>query len=276
MRLTNVSNDDTEILALIRDLYAADTHGVLTEVKDTSTPALNTAFIVIRDFYETHGRLPSGADDAPIHEIVLSSKLSEIFNNDTRRFAVKNLDIHGLLEQVQEPVSEGNDDEILLEYAEAMDGFDTIDDVINSPLFSGIFGNDGQENGLFDTSFVDAHKRKSAEDIGSRTECAGFDVEFKHLFDSMKVKLSMNLIHKIRIAEDGIRQNEVKSGAWFIINDQMMYIANVSEEEHRREHGRIERRVRVIIDNGQESNILMRSVTKMAHADPKAVKFARG
>ncbi len=257
-------NDD--VLAAIRNLYSNDELGLLTEVKNTSNVALDSAFIEICEFYEANGRLPVDSDDADIHEMMLGAKFKSIFENETRIFAVKKLDAHGILGMnILPEVQDENEGDV------DVSQFATIDALMNSPEFAGIFSDSGADD-LFDTSRIEQQRRKPAEDTATRKICTDFE-QFKALFDSMDTKIKFNLVHKVRITDDGIHQKEVVQGAWFFVNDQLAYVAEVSEEAHRREHGRIERRLRVIFDNGQESNMLMRSILKMAHADKKALKF---
>ncbi|MDQ3044332.1 MAG: GIY-YIG nuclease family protein, partial [Chloroflexota bacterium] len=73
--------------------------------------------------------------------------------------------------------------------------------------------------------------------------------------------------------QSGIRQTrgfelkaEIVEGAWFIVEGQKAYVAEVGEV-FTNAQGRTDARLRVIFDNGTESNMLMRSLQRSLNKD---------
>ena len=73
--------------------------------------------------------------------------------------------------------------------------------------------------------------------------------------------------------ESGIRKSrefelkaEIRPGAWFIVGGQKAYVADM-DEIFVNAQGRTDARLRVIFDNGTESNMLMRSLQRALHKD---------
>ena len=71
----------------------------------------------------------------------------------------------------------------------------------------------------------------------------------------------------------GIRQSrpfelkaEIRPGSWFIVGGQKAYVVEMGEMFSNAQ-GRTDARLRVIFDNGTESNMLMRSLQRSLHKD---------
>jgi hypothetical protein len=63
------------------------------------------------------------------------------------------------------------------------------------------------------------------------------------------------------------RKSEIAAGRFYILGGQKACVAEM-EEPRANEHGNIDARLRVIFDNGTESNLLMRSLQKALQQDP--------
>jgi T5orf172 domain len=63
------------------------------------------------------------------------------------------------------------------------------------------------------------------------------------------------------------RKSEIAPGRFYIFGGQKAYVATM-EQPSTNEHGNIDARLRVIFDNGTESNLLMRSLQKALQQDP--------
>jgi hypothetical protein len=63
------------------------------------------------------------------------------------------------------------------------------------------------------------------------------------------------------------RKSEIAPGRFYILGGQKAYVAAM-EEPFSNEHGTIDARLRVIFDNGTESNLLMRSLQMALQQDP--------
>src|SRR5262249_53654232 len=106
-----------------------------------------------------------------------------------------------------------------------------------------------------------AADKRAAEEIANRQTCEDFE-DFKPLFEKMQREIA-----------EGIRQTrpfelkaEIRPGTWFIVGGQTAYVAEMGEIFSNAQ-GRTDARLRVIFDNGTESNMLMRSLQRALHKD---------
>lgn len=104
-------------------------------------------------------------------------------------------------------------------------------------------------------------ERKAADEIADRFVCEDFD-RFKPLFEAVQNDLIEQRRKTIPFSKDG----SIEQGNFFILSGQKAYIASVGEEFIGTD-GRKEYRLRVIFDNGVESNQLMRSLQKRLWED---------
>jgi T5orf172 domain len=103
--------------------------------------------------------------------------------------------------------------------------------------------------------------KRAAEEIANRQKCEDFD-RFNPLFEKVQNEI-----------ESGVRQTrpfemkaEIRPGSWFIVGGQKAYVAEMGEV-FANAQGKSDARLRVIFDNGTESNMLMRSLQRALHKD---------
>ncbi|MBT8155716.1 GIY-YIG nuclease family protein [Epibacterium ulvae] len=106
--------------------------------------------------------------------------------------------------------------------------------------------------------------KKAAEDIGGRSKCEDFDT-FKPLFEQVQKELDSGL----RETRKFELKAEIEPGRFFIVGGQKAYVSDMGEVTIT-DHGRTDARLRVIFDNGTESNLLMRSLQRQLNADGDA------
>ena len=106
-----------------------------------------------------------------------------------------------------------------------------------------------------------ATPKRAAEEIANRERCADFH-QFKPLFDQVQKELNTGL----RQTRPFELKAEIRPGAWFIVGGQKAYVADM-DEIFTNAQGRTDARLRVIFDNGTESNMLMRSLQRSLHKD---------
>jgi hypothetical protein len=106
-----------------------------------------------------------------------------------------------------------------------------------------------------------SEEKRAAEEIANRQKCEDFD-RFKPLFLQVQKEI-----------ESGVRQTrpfelkaEIRPGSFFIVGGQKAYVAEMGEMFSNAQ-GRTDARLRVIFDNGTESNLLMRSLQRALHKD---------
>ena len=109
--------------------------------------------------------------------------------------------------------------------------------------------------------------------MASRDACTNFE-EFKPMFDKVQQELDAGL----RDTKPLQQQPEIFIGDWFILYGQKAYVAEI-EDITRNISGHKDGRLRVVFDNGTESNLLIRSLQKALMKDETAriiIKISQG
>ncbi|MGU3661520.1 GIY-YIG nuclease family protein [Methylobacterium fujisawaense] len=196
-------------------------------------------------FVEEHKRVPSHGDDRDIFERLYAARLDRLREQADCRALLEPFDPDGLLgapPAVDDSAIDELDDEDLL----AELGIET------EPAAGDIT----QLRHVKPRSEV-----RAAEEIAERTPCPDFQV-FEPLFAAIRADLA----HGVRETRRFGTNAEISQGEFFIVGGQMAYVA-VLGEEFVGEHGRKDNRLRVIYDNGTESDILRRSLQRALYKD---------
>jgi hypothetical protein len=111
--------------------------------------------------------------------------------------------------------------------------------------------------------------KRAAEEIANRTVCENFE-EYKPIFERVKRELKDGVRQSLPFQKlDEIRLEEIQESQFFIVQGQIAYIAEVGEG-FKTQYDRRDSRLRVIYDNGTESDLLMRSFQRALHRDDTA------
>jgi hypothetical protein len=102
---------------------------------------------------------------------------------------------------------------------------------------------------------------RAAETVADRTRCPDFE-RFRPLFARVRADLEASVRETRRFGEDA----EIKKGEFFILGGQIAYVADM-DDEFVTDYGRPDRRLRVIYDNGTESDLLLRSLQRALYKD---------
>lgn len=212
--------------------------------KSTREERIIAGFEEIQKFVEEHGRVPAHGEDKDIFERLFAARLDQIRRQDECRDLVAGLDRQGLLEMPagdDEPAPEEiGADELLAELGGPAEG----------------------EDDLTRLKHVKSRaERRAAEEIANRTVCEDF-ATFKPLF----VQVQKELDGGARETRPFQRMAEIKKGEFFIVGGQKAYVAEAGEG-FRTGYGRRDSRLRVIYDNGTESDVLLRSLQRALHRD---------
>ncbi|MGH7069135.1 MAG: GIY-YIG nuclease family protein, partial [Acetobacteraceae bacterium] len=105
-------------------------------------------------------------------------------------------------------------------------------------------------------------EKRAAEEIANRQKCEDFD-SFKPMFAQVQKELDAGLRQTRRFE----RKSEIAPDRFYILGGQKAYVA-ATEQPFTNDHGNIDARLRVVFDNGTESNLLMRSLQKALQQDP--------
>lgn len=202
-------------------------------------------FEEIQRFVTEHGRVPQHGDDRDIFERIYAVRLDRLRELEEARTLLAPLDQQGLLgggEAIGGAEEEVLDDDALL--AELG---------VDMPA----------EGSVTELKHVRAAaERREAEEIASREKCEDF-ASFKPLFEKVQQELGSGLRQTKRFE----RKSEITVGRFYILGGQKAYVAAM-DQPLTNEHGNIDARLRVIFDNGTESNLLMRSFQKALQQDP--------
>jgi hypothetical protein len=198
----------------------------------------------IERFYEEHGRLPIHGEGRDIFERLYAVRLDRLREQESSQELLAPLDKHGLLhgpsEAVGISVAELDDDGLLAEL-----GIEPASDEDIRVL----------------KHVRTADERKAAEDIAKRQRCPDFE-KFEPIFKQVQEDIASGVRHT-RPFE---LKAEIQLGRLFIVGGQIAYIAEMGEI-FTTDHGRTDARMRVVFDNGTESNMLMRSLQRALNAD---------
>lgn len=201
-------------------------------------------FEEIQRFFEKHGRAPQHGEDRDIFERLYAVRLDRLREALECRALLTPLDHQGLLALktgVAEPPQaryELGDEELLAELGAAAKGDLTELRHVRSAI-----------------------DKRAAEEIANREKCADFE-KFAPLFRQVQDDLQSGM----RQTRPFEREAEIRAGGFFIVGGQKAYVAEMGEVFVNAQ-GRRDARLRVIFDNGTESNLLMRSLQRALHKD---------
>lgn len=192
----------------------------------------------IQRFAEKAGHRPRHGEQKDIFERLYAVRLERLAENDQYRSLLAPLDHQGLLSA---PIEQ-----------------DDLEAEIDLDELAAELGDlDGENGGITTLRHVrPAAEKKAAEEIANREPCKDFD-RFRPLFDRVQADLETGL----RISRPFERKAEIEPGRFFILKGQKAYVAH-KDEEFRNDQGTFDARLRVIFDNGTESNLLMRSLQR--------------
>ncbi|MGJ7043661.1 hypothetical protein J2Y63_006947 [Shinella sp. BE166] len=235
--MVDISDDD-----LLAELGAAP-EAKKQNARSPRDERIIAGFEDIVRFREEHGRVPRHGDNRDIFERLYAVRLDRLRAQEDCRTLLHEFDRYGLL--VMAPASsieiEDLDDDALL----AELGVEPVGDVDLTNL----------------THVKPRAEVRAAEEVADRTPCVDFE-SFKPLFMRVKEDLDRAARETRRFGEDA----DVKKGEFFILGGQMAFVADMGEE-FRSDYGRPDRRLRVVFDNGTESDLLLRSFQRALYKD---------
>jgi Meiotically up-regulated gene 113 len=220
------------------------------EKKGTRPPReerIITGFEEIQRFVKKHGRAPQHGEGRDIFERLYAVRLDRLRALEECRSILAPLDHQGLLSGAVSSVPQHDaidEDELMAELAGAA-GDSTITELRH----------------------VRANvEKRAAEEIANRAVCADFD-SFKPLFERVQRELKSGIRQSLPVDKmEEIKLAKIQQGQFFIVGGQIAYVAEVGQD-FRTEYDRRDSRLRVIYDNGTESNLLARSFQRSLYPD---------
>ena len=203
-------------------------------------------FEEIQRFTEEHGRAPQHGEKRGIFERLYAVRLDRICEQRECRELVEPLDHQGILvgsvQTTPTDTEELDDDALLAE-----------------------LGIEVETPPITELKHVrSTAEKKAADEVASREKCDDFET-FKPLFEHVQKELDTGL----RETRPFEMKAEIEKGRFFIVGGQKAYVAEKGEITTT-EHGRTDARLRVIFDNGTQSNMLMRSLQRAMNKDEAA------
>lgn len=238
--MADFTDEDDALLAELGVEVEAKTKGSRTAREER----IIAGFEDIQRFVDEHCRVPQHGEERDIFERIYAVRLDRIREQDECRSLLIEFDRQGLLSG---------------DFASSAHVADDLDD---DELLAQLGVEDEPQSSLTELRHVrTAEERREAEEIANRERCPDFD-RFKPLF----VQVQKDLDEGIRQARPFELKAQIRPGTWFIVGGQKAYVEGVGEV-FTNAQGRTDARLRVIFDNGTESNMLMRSLQRALNKD---------
>ena len=235
-----VTDEDAELLGEL----GVDTGPVETGGRTAREQRIIAGFEEIERFVEEHGRLPEHGETRDIFERLYAVRLDRIRESAECREALRGLDSRGLL-QAGAAVAEGRTEDE-----------PTDEDLLNS------LGVTQAAAGVADLVHVRSRDEiKAAEEIAQRNPCLDF-AQFKPVFETVQSELEAGKRQTVKYQDNA----DVMKGDLFILDGQKVLVAEMGEP-FVSDYGRPDRRLRVVYDNGTESDLLVRSLQRALNKD---------
>jgi hypothetical protein len=236
-----ITDDDLELLGEL---------GVETEATETGgkTPRqqrIIAGFEDIERFFTEHQRLPQHGEGRDIFERMYAVRLDQIRASAECVELLKPLDKHGLLA--------GTAKDAALETAS--------DDELLAAL--GVEGEAASD--VAELKHVRPHvERQGAEEVAQRVPCKDFE-KFRPIFEDVQKALQAGTRQTAKFQHNG----ELESGDMFILDGQKVLVAGPAGDWMMKSFERKDRRLRVVFDNGTESNLLHRSLQRALYKNER-------
>ena len=202
-------------------------------------------------FHQAHGRAPLHGEERDIFERLYAVRLDQLRKLPGAQTLLAVLDGPGLLTGAiaasSANLSELDEDALLAELC-----------LGDQPV--------GQDDITMLRHVRSSVEKRAAEEIANRTRCADFD-QFEPLFEKVKTDIGSG-VRKTRIFQTR-SMDEIQQGTFFVVGGQIAYVAEVGDE-FTTKYERRDSRLRVIFDNGTESEVLQRSLQRALHRDEVA------
>jgi hypothetical protein len=200
-------------------------------------------FEEVQRFYDEHGHAPRHGEGRDIFERLYAVRLDRLRDLEECRTLLEPLDHQCLL-------------------ASAVARVPTEADDLDDEALLAELGVELEPEGLTELRHVrSSAEKRAAEEVASRERCEDF-AKFKPLFEAIQRDLDAG----VRTARPFELKAEIRPGRFFIVGGQKAYVADMGELELTPQ-GRTDARLRVIFDNGTESNMLMRSLQRALNKD---------
>jgi len=237
----DITDEDLELLGEL----GVDAEAPQTGGRSAREQRIIAGFEEIERFVQEHGRAPEHGDNRDIFERLYAVRLDRLRESAECREILQDLDSHGLL-----TLEDFGDSSVVRE--------DPSDEELLTSL--GVEAIPAADV----TQLVHVRSRdeiKAAEEVAQRNPCKDFD-QFRPLFETVQQELGTGERQTLKYADNA----GVKKGDLFILDGQKVTVADEGEP-FVSDYGRPDRRLRVVYDNGTESDLLVRSLQRALNKD---------
>jgi hypothetical protein len=237
----HASDEDLELLGAL----GVETEPVATGGRSPKEQRIIAGFEEIERFVEEHGRLPEHGENRDIFERLYAVRLDRLRASPECCEVLRGMDSRGLLGGENETSASVLKDE-------------PSDDALLASL--GVLPNPTDDL----TQLVHVRARdeiKAAEEIAQRNPCIDFE-KFRPMFEEVQGDLASGKRRTLKYQDNA----EVNKGDLFILDGQKILVAEMGDP-FVADYGRPDRRLRVIYDNGTESDLLIRSLQRALNKD---------
>lgn len=238
-------NWDKELEKIFEDPLLADV--TAPRKRTTSSDRLVAGFQEILAFYEANGRLPEDTQA----EASLFHKWTGLLKSEKKIERCRPFDDLGILPQPEQTVKKPQ-----AQYHRELTDEEQLEAILNDPLLADI--EDGADLGLFDVPEYMRQRleaRKEAEYVGKRRPCEDFH-KYADGFKEIQQGLKSG---KYRLVKFSIKHLQV--GKYFVEDGMVGYLA-AFENDAVDKYGTRDGRTRIIYENGAESDIKFKTLTK--------------
>ena len=237
----HVTDEDLELLGEL----GVDTAEVASGGRTAKEQRIIAGFEEIERFVEQYGRAPEHGESRDIFERLYAVRLDRMRESAECLAVLKGIDSRGLLGDgdhagAKDAEAEPNDEELLASLGVEATAPGDVTDLVHVRSREEI---------------------KSAEEIAQRAPCKDFD-EFKPIFERVQRELEKGTRLTVKYKEFV----EVMKGDFFILDGQKVVVADLGEP-FVSDYGRPDRRLRVVYDNGTESDLLVLSLQRALYKD---------
>ena len=150
------------------------------------------------------------------------------------------------------------------------DSVTSLDDIWDSDTLGLLSGGDESVESIFDLTHVpESRDRDTPDEIAQRTHCDDF-YRFEGLFDLVREELREGDAEAVPFQ----MESQIDEGDMFVLNG-MLCIADQVGEESVGAGRKFNPRLRVVFDNGTESNLLLRSLARALYKDETGRRILR-
>lgn len=237
---------------------ACDPLGLLSDVKPSAPKAkprsvIELNFQEIVEFYQKHHRVPD-LHAADFREKQLAARLTAYRTRNELKKQVVKLDTVGLLEDA--PCVPKTNEQATNK------SFNSLSDILQNDT-SGLLRN--IDSSIFNLEHVKAAEpdmRNLPDEIASRKPCEDF-FKFEKLFQDTQRDILNRKTQTARFKNE----SQIEIGEFFVLNGLLCIVDSIIEESSTLSV-RDNPRLRVVFENGIETNILKRSLSRALYKDP--------